>query len=281
MNNDNLVIMVGGASSRMKKSLETVNLDDATKNAALQLHKSLIPLGELRKPLLYYLIKNAAKAGYTKVYLITSKENKGFKNVIGNKDSNNEYLGVSVNFAIQHISVGFEKPLGTADALEQCLDQYPELKNTYFTVCNGDNLYSSGALMDLRKERDEPNALISYASSGLQFSEERLAKFALMNITSEGYLKGIVEKPETSKMGEYRDRLGELRVSMNIFSFSGKDIYPYLKNCPIHPVRNEKELPEAVRNMVTDNPKSMRCYPRSERIPDLTNAEDIGRFKVE
>ncbi|WP_422859259.1 sugar phosphate nucleotidyltransferase [Flagellimonas sp. S174] len=281
MNNDNLVIMVGGASSRMKKSLETVNLDDATKNAALQLHKSLIPLGESRKPLLYYLIKNAAKAGYTKVYLITSKENKGFKNVIGNKDSNNKYQGVFVHFAIQHIPVGLEKPLGTADALEQCLDQYPELKNTYFTVCNGDNLYSSGALMDLRKERDEPNALISYASSGLQFSEGRLAKFALMDIASEGYLKGIVEKPEMSKMDEYRDTLGELRVSMNIFSFSGKDIYPYLKNCPIHPVRNEKELPEAVRNMVTDNPKSMLCYPRSERIPDLTNAEDIRRFKVE
>ncbi|MEM8847174.1 MAG: sugar phosphate nucleotidyltransferase [Bacteroidota bacterium] len=281
MNNESLIIMVGGASSRMKKSLEAANLDDSIKRIAQKSHKSLIPLGESGKPLLYYLIKNAAKAGYTKVYLITSKENEGFKNVVGNKDSNNKYQGVSVDFAIQYIPVGLEKPLGTADALEQCLNQYPELKNTSFTVCNGDNLYSIGAFMDLREKRDEPNALISYAGSGLQFSDERLAKFALMDITSEGYLKSIVEKPETSKMDQYRDTLGELRVSMNIFSFSGKAIYSYLKNCPIHPVRNEKELPEAVRNMVTDNPKSVLCYPRSERIPDLTNAEDIGRFKVE
>ena len=280
MENESLVIMVGGASSRMKKSLESTNLDTATRNIAQKLHKSLIPLGKTRNPLLFYLIKNAKEAGYQQIYLITSKENNGFKQLIGDKDSHNVYQDVLVHFAIQHIPEGREKPLGTADALEQCLNQYPKLKKTRFTVCNGDNLYSIGALGDLRKERAVSNALISYGSSGLQFSDERLAKFALMDISSDGFLQGIIEKPDISKLDEYRDDTSELRVSMNIFSFYGEDIYPFLVNCPLHPIRNEKELPEAVRNLVFKKPNSVLCYPRSEHIPDLTNAEDIGRFMM-
>ena len=281
MNNESLVIMVGGASSRMKKSLEHVDLDHETKNVAQKLHKSLIPLGEKGKPLLHYLIGNAFDAGYKQIYLITSKENEGFKKLVGSKNRHNEYRNTSVHFAIQHIPAGREKPLGTADALEQCLNQYPDLKQTSFTVCNGDNLYSIGALNDLRKKREVPNALISYGSSGLQFSDKRLAKFALMDISPEGFLKGIIEKPEISRLDEYRDASGELRISMNIFSFYGQTIYPYLKNCPIHPVRNERELPEAVRNLVSEQPNSVLCYPRSEHIHDLTNAEDIGRFQID
>ncbi|MEM9363562.1 MAG: sugar phosphate nucleotidyltransferase [Bacteroidota bacterium] len=280
MVNESLVIMVGGASSRMKKSLATADLDENTKNIAQKLHKSLIPLGKSGRPLLYYLIKNAAEAGYTQVYLITSRQNEGFKDEVGYKDRDNKYQGISIHFAIQHIAEGREKPLGTADALEQCLHQYPQLKTTYFTVCNGDNLYSVNALYDLRKTRVIPNALISYSGSGLQFSDERLAKFALMDVSSDGFLQGIIEKPDISKLDVYRDDSGELRVSMNIFSFHGKAIFPYLENCPIHPIRNEKELPEAVRNLVSDHPKSVLCYPRSEHIPDLTNADDIGRFET-
>lgn len=272
--------MVGGASSRMKRSLQTANLDEATRNAAQKLHKSLIPLGEDGKPLLFYLIRNAVQAGYKHVYLITSKENEGFKDVVGGQQSNNKYQGILVHFAIQEIPEGREKPLGTADALEQCMEQYPELKSKTFTVCNGDNLYAIGALEDLRKSRKAPSALISYSSEGLRFSDERIAKFALMDISSEGFLKGIIEKPEQNRVNDYRDSTGSLRVSMNIFSFLGSDIYPYLKNCPIHPERKEKELPVAVRNMVEDNSESVYCIPRSEYIPDLTSAEDIKLFEI-
>lgn len=280
MENESLVIMVGGASSRMKRSLQTTNLDEATKSAAQKLHKSLIPLGEEGKPLLYYLVRNAVEAGYQQVYLITNRANEGFKDMVGTRSSHNQYQGISVHFAIQEIPEGREKPLGTADALEQCLDQYPELKSKTFTVCNGDNLYSVGALEDLRNPRKASNALISYSSEGLRFSDERIAKFALMDISTDGYLKGIIEKPKTDHVNDYRDSTGALRVSMNIFSFLGSDIYPYLKNCPIHPERKEKELPVAVRNMVDENSNSVFCIPRSEYIPDLTSAEDIKLFEI-
>ncbi len=272
--NTSLIIMVGGASSRMRKSLK--NLAENTGVMDNIPHKSLIPVGMNPRPFLTYLVQNAVNAGYTHVYLITSPGNQAFKDLI---ESSFFPTGIEAHIAIQYTPEGREKPLGTADALQQCLDQYPELKQGTFTVCNGDNLYSVGALEDLRLYRDAPNALISYGSSGFEYSDERIAKFAVMAISSDGFLQGIVEKPGQENMSQYKDASGELRVSMNIFSFSGESIYPYLNNCPIHPARNEKELPVAVANLIRENPKSVLCIPRSEHIPDLTDANDIPLFK--
>lgn len=271
--------MAGGASSRMKRSLKFADLDETIKQIAYTQHKSLIPLGKGGNPLLHYLMANAREAGYTDSYLITNAENQSFKKLVGQKDKNNEYRGVKVHFAIQHLFEDRKKPLGTADALLQCMQQYPELKEQRFTVCNGDNLYSVGALAALRKEREVPHATISYAGSGLGFTIEHLAAFAVMNLSSNNYLKTIIEKPGLEQMEAYQDRSGELRISMNIFNFSGDLVYTYLENCPINPKRNEKELPEAVRNIAKDHPKSVLAIPRSEPIPDLTDAHDIASFE--
>jgi len=272
--------MAGGASSRMKRSLEHSDLDERIKQIAYTQHKSLIPLGNKGNPLLYYLLRNAKKAGYTDCYIITNAKNQGFKDLVGNRDSNNDYEGLKVHFAIQYIPKGREKPLGTADALQQCMQQYPKLKEERFTVCNGDNLYSVGALTDLREEREASHAIISYSGSGLGFSDERLAVFAVLDISSDGFLKTIIEKPGLERMEAYRDKAGELRISMNIFNFTGEEVFPYLENCPINPERDEKELPEGVRNIAQDDPTSTICFPRSEQIPDLTSADDIKRFKL-
>lgn len=273
MENTSLVIMVGGASSRMKRSLQTEGGEGIMTNIP---HKSLIPVGKNGRPFLYYLVKNAIEAGYKKLYLITSPGNKAFQEF---KDQAGLPKSLKVFLAVQTVPEGREKPLGTADALQQCMDQYPELKQTAFTVCNGDNLYSVEALKDLREDRKAPHALISYGSSGFDYTEERIAKFAVMNISPEGFLQEIIEKPKVEDVPKYRDASGELRVSMNIFSFSGKDIYPFVKNCPIDPVRNEKELPKAVAILVSQHPREVLCIPRSEHIPDLTDANDIQLFK--
>ncbi|MCA0960347.1 NTP transferase domain-containing protein [Muricauda ruestringensis] len=273
MENTSLVIMVGGASSRMKKSLQTEGGEGIMTNIP---HKSLIPVGQKGRPFLYYLVKNAINAGYRKLYLITSSDNKAFQEF---KDFGDLPKNLEVFLAVQSVPEGREKPLGTADALQQCMDQYPELKQTAFTVCNGDNLYSVEALKALREERKVSHALISYASSGFNYTEERIAKFAVMDISSDGFLRRIVEKPKVEDVPKYRDTSGELRVSMNIFSFSGEEIYPFVKNCPIDPVRNEKELPRAVATLVSEQTQSVLCIPRSEHIPDLTDANDIQLFK--
>ena len=272
--------MAGGASSRMKRSLSQSNLTQDEKNLAGKVHKSLIPLGKEKKPLLFYLISNAVSVGVTDIYLITSSENEAFQKLVGTLKINNSFAGAKVHFAIQYLKKGYIKPLGTADAVEQTLVQYPELIEQTFIICNGDNLYSKAAFKNLLKPRQVNNALISYARSGLRFKDERIEKFAVMEVDSLGYLKKIIEKPDPKTVEKYRDTSGEIRVSMNIFSFNGKQLNTYLKNCPIHPERNEKELPEAIRLLNVKEPNQIKCFGMKEHILDLTSAEDIGSFDV-
>ena len=276
----NVIIMAGGASSRMKRSLSQSQLSEDEKNLAEKVHKSLIPLGKSKKPLLFYLVSNAVAAGIRKIYLVTSPENVAFKRWLETWQKNNSFKGIKIQIAIQYLKKGYEKPLGTADAIEQTVDQYPELLNTTFIVCNGDNLYSKEAFQELIKPRSAPHALISYARSGLKFDDERIKKFAVMDINDLGYLNRIIEKPNAETVERCRDASGEIRVSMNMFSFFGQKLYPYLKNCIIHPIRKEKELPEAIRLMNEVDSNQIICYSRKENILDLTSAEDIASFNL-
>lgn len=274
----NVIIMAGGASSRMKRSLSKSHLSEDEKNLAEKVHKSLIPLGKDKKPLLFYLISNAVAAGITKIYLTTSPENSAFQKWLKTWQKDNYFKDVKIQIAIQYLKAGHEKPIGTADAIEQTIDQYPELLKTTFIVCNGDNLYSKEAFHQLISPRKSPHALISYARSGLKFNDERIKKFAVMDINVSGYLNQIIEKPDSETVERCRDASGEIRISMNIFSFYGQKLYPHLKNCSIHPIRKEKELPEAVRLMNKAHSNQIICYSINENILDLTSAEDISSF---
>ena len=55
--------MAAGASSRMKKSLDQVNLSSEVREVAYSQHKSMIPIDKSGKSLLFYLCANAKKAG--------------------------------------------------------------------------------------------------------------------------------------------------------------------------------------------------------------------------
>jgi len=238
-------------------------------------HKSLIPLGRHGRPLIYYLIKNAIKANYSNIYIITGEDNNDFKEFIISQSFKN----INIQFVKQYIPKGREKPLGTSDAVVQALDQFPELKTNIFTVCNGDNLYSVNTLNLLKEKRNNPHALISYSWSAFNYEKERISKFAVISMDSNNNLKDIVEKPDMDIVDNYKDKSGEIGLSMNIFSFTGSMIYSYVKNCPINEKRNEKELPEAVRILIGENPNSMFCYKVFEHLPDLTNSSDIENFK--
>ena len=90
----------------------------------------------------------------------------------------------------------------------------------------------------------------------------------------------IVEKPNLENIEYYKDSLGKLRVSMNIFKFDGTMFTNYLINCPVNQNRNEKELPTALLNMVKEQPKSVFGIPISEHVPDLTSKDDIEIVKL-
>ncbi|TRX48468.1 nucleotidyltransferase [Fulvivirga sp. M361] len=274
----NLIILAGGASSRMKNSESLNNLSDEEIAQANNRSKGLIALGHRGRPLLDYLLYNAKKAGYQNIYLVIGEEAELFKTFYGEKPRDNDFHGLTISYAVQYVPKNRAKPFGTADALFQAVEQYPELNSQFYTVCNSDNLYSVEALSSLRKI-DIPNALISYDRDSLYFPPERIARFAVATFDNENYLLDIIEKPSVHEIEKYKDRHGKVRVSMNVFKINGKDIYEYLKNCPIHPERDEKELPTAILNFLKDNPKTVLGLPRSEHVPDLTAKEDIIQVK--
>ena len=276
--NANLVILAGGMSSRMKKPSTSKRINQIEENEANNRSKSLISVGKGGRPLLDYLLYNAKKSGYKNVYLVINKQGKLFQEYYGLQLQNNTFHELNISFVIQHIPENRVKPLGTADAVFQTLEQYPHLKNETFTVCNSDNLYSINALSILIKAA-ENNAFISYDRASLEFTMDKILSFAIVNLDTQNYLKNIVEKPSQEEAENSRDAAHKIRVSMNIFKLKGDQIYPFLKNCPIHPIRNEKELPTAILNMIQNKSAKVLGLPLSEHVPDLTAKDDIHIIK--
>lgn len=265
---ENIIILAGGASSRMKKSVDQ-NLSPEKVAQANQLSKGLIELGG--KPFLSYLLDNILQAGFKNVYIITGENSQMFRRAFEN---NPDFVDLNIQFATQYIPEGREKPYGTADALYQCIEQYPNLKEDTFCVCNSDNLYSLNALKNL-KNANSHQAILAYDIDHLKYPKERIARFAVMKFDDDYNLTTIVEKPEPDKIVDYTDAHQKIRVSMNIFLFDGKSFFKYLESCPAHPVRDEKELPTALMNMIEDNIKVMGI-PIAEHVPDLTSKNDIA-----
>lgn len=270
----NLIILAGGMSSRMKKPSTSKAISSKEENEANQRSKSLISVGNGGRPLLDYLLYNAKKAGYTNIYIVINEKGGLFKEFYGKNSKNNQFNGLSVSYAIQYIPENRVKPFGTADAVYQTLEQYPELQKQSFTVCNSDNLYSINALLKLR-ETTKKNAFISYHRDALEFPLAKIYSFAIVNIDEKNHLKSIIEKPTADEAEHYKDADNKIRVSMNIFKLDGTMMYPFLKDCPIHPARIEKELPTAILNMLQEHPKSMLGIPLAEHVPDLTAKDDI------
>ena len=268
---NHLIILAGGASSRMKKpSLLQVSEDII--HQANSRSKALILLNN--RPMLDYVLYNAKQAGYKYIYIVIGKGGELFKTYYGNEQNNNNFNGLSVSYVNQIIPEGREKPFGTADAVCQSLEQYPELQQHQFVVCNCDNLYSVAAFEALAKS-ETPNAFINYDRDALEYSQERIERFALTKVDGNNFLQNIIEKPTRAASEKYKDEEGKFRISMNIFKFDGALFFPFLQHCPIHPERNEKELPTALLNMVQVHPTSTIGIPFSEHVPDLTGKDDI------
>lgn len=274
----NLIILAGGASSRMKKQASLENLSVEETQQANERSKGLIGVGPNGRPLLDYLLLNAKRAGYKNIYIIIGEQGDLFKKFYGTKTQNNSFYGLNISFATQYIPKERIKPFGTADALFQAVEQYPELNTQSYSVCNSDNLYSKKALLALR-ETNSSNAFIAYDRDAMEFTSERISRFAIAKLDGNNQLLDILEKPSAGNIEKYKDSQGKLRVSMNAFKFDGALLYPYIKNCPVHPKRAEKELPTVLLNAIKEHPNKTIGIPFSEHVPDLTAKEDIFEVK--
>ena len=268
MNKIPIVIMAAGVSSRMRSSSVPSNISQKLINQSNQRVKGFIQAGDGNEPIIFYIIKNSIKAGIKDFYIILSNNSDQFQEYLKELEIK---LSIQIKFGFQDF-YGKSKPMGTADALFQLMNQHKELKTNRFIVCNSDNLYSTQAIK-LLLNMNNYNSMIAYNYNCLKFSEERLSSFSLLKI-KKNFLESIIEKPDIYTLKSSSERY----VSMNIFSFIGNQVYNYFKDCPINIKRGEKEIATALQNMLGDNKNSMIVYPLCEHVPDLTFREDIDKI---
>lgn len=273
MSQPNLVILAGGISSRMKNAAAEAMLPPGLQHEAATKPKAMIGVGEQARPFLDYLLRNVAAAGYREVMIVIGEKDQSIR-AYYDQGGARQFDRLNLGYAAQPIPPGRARPLGTADALWHGLAARPDWRGQSFTVCNSDNLYSTAALHGLLQET-HANAMIDYDRAALQFSSERIAQFAVIEKDSRGFLRNIIEKPDPATLVQLADQDGRVGVSMNLFRFAYDDILPCLAAVPLHPVRQEKELPAAVKLLVERNPQAVFTIRRAEHVPDLTMPSDI------
>ncbi len=263
-----IVVLAAGMSSRMKKSVD-LKIDNKKADEANNKSKSLITFNN--KPFIYFLLKNIIDAGFENVIMVVGKDFDDFKKQI-------DFLQLSsklnVKYAVQKIPSDRVKPFGTADAVYQTMEQIDELQTTSFCICNSDNLYSTSSLKIIRENNYE-NAVLAYDRDSLDFPKDRVSSFSILMMDQEFNLVNFIEKPTPEQVAKNLDENGKIRVSMNIFKFNGEQAFDFIKNCPINPIRIEKELPSAIVNMISNESLYMRGIPIAEHVPDLTSKSDI------
>ena len=270
-----LLILAGGASSRMKKNTENLaGVDSHLVDQANSLTKGMIGVGQGGKSLIDYLLFNAHLAGFTNVLLVLHPEDTVTQEYYEHLYKTNRAWNMTFQFARQFIAADRHKPAGTADALYQALYQNPDWQKGRFVVCNSDNLYSSTAL-NLLWDCIYPNALISYERDAMKFPQERINAFAIIKEDANSFLEEIIEKPTDDDTNVILRSQGRLGVSMNLFVMDAETMFPILEATPFHPVRNEKELPTAVSMYGQKFGRGFFTIPLSEHVPDLTSKTDL------
>ncbi|MEI7906278.1 MAG: sugar phosphate nucleotidyltransferase [Bacteroidota bacterium] len=269
-----LVILAGGISSRMKSSAAE-GIDDRLQKEAAVISKAMIGVGANARPFLDYLLYNAKIAGYRDVVIVVGEKDNSIRDRYGMLERGNVYGGLTISYAVQPVPAGRTKPSGTADALLHALRSRPDWQGGYFTTCNSDNLYSIDSLRRLCDPALR-SAMIDYDRNAFRFERSRAEQYAVIRRSAEGFLADLIEKPSPETVAEIEQSEGRVGVSMNVFRLSYDRILPELERIPAHPLRQEKELPTAVKMMAERFPDEVLLIPVSEHVPDLTSRNDIA-----
>ena len=272
-----LLILAGGMSSRMKKDLAgDSRLDPALLEQANTLPKAMLGIGKGGRPFLDFVLYNAATAGCDEVLLLLNPNDAVTQPYYESLMASGTTWNLHLSFARQYIPAGREKPLGTADAIEQALAQHPDWQQSRFIVCNSDNLYPVHVFR-LLWDDPHPNAMPNFDTLG--YDEARIRNCAIIRKNEAGFLTDLLEKPSDEEWAEIIKTHTRIGISWNIFAFQGQDILPFLQKTPLS-ARNEKELPLSVKRMAHEKPDSIFTIPVSEIIPDLTSKADIAHIQA-
>jgi glucose-1-phosphate thymidylyltransferase len=250
------VILARGLGTRMRAADDGARLSAEQAAVADTGMKAMITID---RPFLDYVLSALADAGFTEACLVVGPEHGAIREHYARSAPSR----VRVHFAVQ------EKPLGTADAV---LSAAGFIASDAFVVLNSDNYYPVDVLRTLRHQR-EP-ALPAFERDTLiresNIPPERIARYALLDVDDQGYLRRIVEKPDESAVRAFGPSAA---VSMNVWLLTPA----ILEACRRVPksARGELELPNAVQWAIEHLGMQVRAVPVRAGVLDLSQRGDI------
>jgi glucose-1-phosphate thymidylyltransferase len=254
------VILAAGLGTRMQSPATEGGgaLTPEQQSAADAGAKGMIPIG---RPFLDYVVSALADAGITDVVLVVGPTQRAVREHFTRDAPPSR---VRVTFAEQG------EPKGTAHAVlaaERVVDSAP------FLVLNADNYYPA----------DTVRAVAALGGAGLacfdadalvrasNIDADRVLRFALCDVSGDGFLRAIVEKPATDHP---LARAPERLVSMNLWSFTPAIFQACRTVAPS--ARGEFELQSAVTIAMTELGERFRAVRSREGVLDLSSRADIA-----
>ncbi|MCC7051981.1 MAG: nucleotidyltransferase family protein [Gemmatimonadaceae bacterium] len=250
------VILARGLGTRMRREDTAARLDAAQAQVAAGGVKAMIPIG---RPFLDHAMTGLADAGITDVCLVIGPEHAAIRTYYDALTLRR----IRVHYAIQ------PTPDGTAGAVAAA---EPFADGETVLVMNGDNYYPVVACRALADAGG--SGVVGFGLQGLiansNIPAERVRQFALLQRDADGFLTGIVEKPDEAT---YAALVDHSLVSMNLWSFSPV-IYEACRR--VQPsVRGELELQDAVRIAMGALGERFRVVESDAGVLDLSTRGDI------
>jgi glucose-1-phosphate thymidylyltransferase len=250
------IILARGLGTRMRAADDHAELSHEQAAVADTGLKAMIAID---RPFLDYVLSALADAGFTEACLVVGPEH----GVVREYYAGNAPSRLRVHFAIQ------EKPLGTADAVLAAADF---IGGDPFVVLNSDNYYPPEVLRLLRMHRE--SALPAFEREALvrdgNIPAERIARYALLDIDEDGYLRRIVEKPDAEMARAFGPKAA---VSMNVWLLTPAILEACRRVAPS--ARGELELPNAIQWAIDHLGMHIRAVPVRAAVLDLSHRGDI------
>ena len=258
MEMDKVVVLARGLGTRMRKQDPQAGLSERQEAVAATGVKALIPID---RPFLDYVLTALADAGYRRLCLVIGPEHDELRRYYGEEL---QCQRLEMSFAVQ------EEPLGTADAVaasEEFAAGEP------FLMINSDNFYPMDALAAMRR-LDGPGLPVFTREgmlAGSNIPEERLLKFAVVEVGEDGTMRRIVEKPDAALVASLPQPVG---VSMNCWRF---DAHIFTACAAIEPSpRGELEITDAVQHAIDALGVRFRAPTFASAVLDLSSREDVA-----
>jgi dTDP-glucose pyrophosphorylase len=252
-------VLAAGRGTRMQRGADSALLTPEQRDAAALGLKGLIPFHG--HPFLSWVLTSLADAGINRVCLVTGGEDHPVRRYY----SRQQPQRLMLEFAEQL------EPRGSAHAL---LAAEPVIGTGNFILINADNDYPVPAIDALRRLGGP--GLIGFRAAGLlhgNITMERLSGYALLDVSPDGMLRRIHEKPAARAFD------ADALISMTCWRFDNRIFDACRAVTPSE--RGEYELPDAVNGAIHAYDVQFRVVPMDAPVLDLSRPEDAAAIDTE